>query len=67
MGVIMTITTQAQVRAAFWRDLDTQEPVNTRKRQNDQPADVRMAFVDYVDMLARSGEISQTLAGRVTL
>ena len=37
------------------------------KRQNDYPADVRMAWVDYVDMLARSGEISAKLSNRVTL
>jgi len=29
--------------------------------------DTRCAFVDYVDMLARSGEISESLAQRVTL
>lgn len=38
-----------------------------RKVQNEYPADTRMAFVDYVDSLARSGDISEALAGRVTL
>jgi hypothetical protein len=37
------------------------------KRQNKQPADIRMAFVDYVDMLSRDGTISEQLAQRVTL
>ena len=74
------LTTQSQVRAAFWRDLDANAPeifarrhfANGRTRpvlapQNYQPADIRMAFVDYIDLLARSGEISQALAARVTL
>lgn len=66
------LTTQFQIRAAFWRDLNESMPdvFATRrpgKSQNSQPVDVRVAFVDYVDMLARCGEISQTLAARVTL
>ena len=36
-------------------------------RQNDQVADIRVAFVDYVDDLARSGTIAETLANRATL
>ena len=59
------ITTQSQLRAAFWQDIDV--TATPGKRQNDYPADVRMAFVDYVDMLAWSGEISEALADRVTL
>lgn len=79
------LTTQAAVRAAFWRDLDAMgAPMSPGdklrqerfadnacyqkgKRQNDYPVDVRMAFGDYVDMLARSGVISEALAWRVTL
>ena len=75
------LTTQAQVRAAFWRDHDTLggptvkrsgwnqngKPLYKLKSQNDYPADVRAAFVDYIDVLARGGEISEALAGRVTL
>ena len=64
------LTTQSQIRGAFWRDLDVMGAPDTRKsgkRQNDYPADVRVAWVDYVDLLARSGEISQALAARVTL
>jgi hypothetical protein len=64
------LATQAQVRAAFWRDLNETGTIYARKpgkTQNDYPADVRMAWCDYVDMLARSGEISEALAQRVTL
>ena len=74
------LTTQSQVRAAFWRDLDESSPaifaqrryINGRVRpalapQNYQPADIRAAWVDYVDMLARGGEISEALAAEVTL
>jgi hypothetical protein len=64
------LTTQAAVRAAFWNDLGVMGAPGTRKpgkTQNNYPADVRMAWVDYVDMLQRSGEISEALAFRVTL
>ncbi len=64
------MATQKQVRAAFW---EAQGAEFTRRywhptmRQNSYPADVRMAFVDYVDMLARDRQISEALAQRVTL
>jgi len=42
--------------------------VRTRRAtQNDYPAEVRTAFVDYVDALQKSGAISEALAARVTL
>ena len=69
----MTYTTQAEVRKAFWQQLadsgdwETSRLYRVHKRQNDYPTDTRCAFVDYVDMLARSGEISEALAGKVTL
>jgi hypothetical protein len=68
----MTYTTQAQVRAAFWDAHDgmphiTRCKVNPHKRGSDYNADTRCAFVDYVDMLARNGDISDALAQRVTL
>lgn len=37
------------------------------RREKDYRTDVRCAFVDYVDALCRSGEISEGLAHRVTL
>ena len=63
-------TTQKQVRAAFW---ETADPMNgdgiTRRKFSDgsYSTDTRCAFVDYVDSLARNGEISDALAHRVTL
>lgn len=60
--------TQAEVRAAFWDTFGCEIPREYRgKRQNDLPADVRCAFVDYVDYLARAGTISESFAQRVTL
>ncbi len=67
-----TYTTQKQIRAAFWRDhshFDEQvRAAGVRsKRQNAHCATVRCTFVDYVDSLARNGDISDALAQRVTL
>lgn len=64
--------TQNEVRAAFWAMLKDAAPALYRQgkpsqRQNRQPADIRCMFVDYVDQLHRSGEISDKLANRVTL
>lgn len=64
------MTTQAQVRAAFWLlwTCDTRPPVEYRgKPQNELPCDLRCSFVDFVDKLAREGEISESLALKVTL
>lgn len=58
-------TTERQVRAEFWANMAS-EPVKSY-RQNDYGADVRMAWVDFVDSLARNGDISEALAQRVTL
>ena len=64
--------TQADVRKAFWSDNQeflTQRGYRAKHglSQNDYPADVRAAFVDYVDHCARSGLITEKLAQRVTL
>ena len=58
-------TTQREVRAAFWEA----HPQASHKRGTDSDylTDTRCAFVDYVDMLARDGQISESLANRVTL
>jgi hypothetical protein len=66
------MTTQKQIRAAFWAahpDLEaTARARRTRsKPQNHQTATTRTAFVDFVDALNRSGEISDALTQRVTL
>lgn len=68
-----TYTTQAQVRAAFWRD-HADVPGITRKKIRNYSGngtmhntDTRCAFCNYVDMLSRDGDISEALARRVTL
>ena len=62
-------TTQQQVRDAFWNVycIDGKPREYRGKLQNDLPADLRIAFVDFVDHLARDGAISEALAQRVTL
>lgn len=58
------MTTQKQIRAAFWQE----HPELSRKKiSGDYPTDTRVAFVDYVDYLEKSGVISETLAQRATL
>ena len=63
------MTTQAQVRAAFWQGFPGMYERDYRKsyRQNDYSATVRCEWCDFVDMLARDGIISEALAQRVTL
>ena len=67
------LTTQKQVRAAFWRDHKGISGITPRRIRNYRGdglmhnTDTRVAFVDYVDMLARDGHISEALARRVTL
>jgi hypothetical protein len=59
-------TTEAQVRKAFWIGF----PEGMRKRgwrQNDYSATIRSEWVEFVDMLAKNGHISQALADKVTL
>ena len=69
----MTYTTQAQVRAAFWHECGNLPGVTPRRitdysgKGKMHNTDTRCAFVDYVDMLARNGEISESLAQKVTL
>jgi hypothetical protein len=63
------MTTQREIRQAFWLTfyVDGCPREYRGKTQNDLPADVRQAFVEFVDYLAREGTISETLAARVTL
>ena len=67
-----TMTTQAQIRAAFWQQHPEHEAYalmwgTKTKPQNRHNATTRAAFVDFVDSLNRSGEISDALANRATL
>lgn len=65
--------TEAAVCAAFWREYPhlarrwKNGPAGPSRPQNAQPTDTRVAFVDFVDHLTRSGQISEALAARVTL
>jgi len=75
------MTTQTEVRESFWETFpdyvtEHHRPIPytqngkrlyRRKTQNDYNATIRSLFVEYVDTLARNGEISETLASRVTL
>jgi hypothetical protein len=70
-----TITDQDEFRAAFWEahpDLAADalarfhcHPCDVR--QNRHNATTRSAFVEYVDAMARSGEITEDFAQDVTL
>ena len=66
----MTYTNQKQIRAAFWE----QHPEADRRKITDHAGtgkmhttDTRCAFVDFVDHLSRSNQISEALANRTTL
>jgi hypothetical protein len=61
----MNITTQKQLRALFWATF----PDLPRRPgpQNAQPCDTHNAFCDWIESLARDGQISATLAQRATL
>lgn len=74
------MTTQREIRACFWAEhpqlsRKVARPgsqrgsgrLYRRPTQNDYPADTRMAFCDFIEFLQRDGEISEELAGRVTL
>lgn len=61
--------TQTDIRNAFWLTffVDGKPREYYGKTQNQLPCDLRSAFVDYVDQLAREGTITESLAQRVTL
>ena len=75
------IKTQNELRAAFWeshpsfsrkmvavgRSAKTGRILYRRAEQNDYCADIRYAWVDFVDMMHRDGQISDELANRATL
>jgi hypothetical protein len=63
------MTNATQVRDAFWHTFYVEgKPRGWRwQRQNDLPCDVRIAFIEYVDHLARNGDISPRMAESITL
>jgi len=66
------ITNQKDLRAAFWTTHESLE-IKARKNktfskgQNSQICDIRYAWVDFVDYMAKDNQISQKLAHRATL
>lgn len=64
------LTTQRQVRAAFWAahsDAERRRIPSYSGRGTMHVTDTRCAFADFVDYLSKAGEISHALAHRVTL
>ena len=64
------ITTQVQIRKIFWEqhpDLPRKKIKNYAGNGTMYCTDTRCAFVDFVDYLARDGQISAALADRATL
>lgn len=60
--------TQKEVRKSFWESFpEFKSEYRVKKRQNDYRTDIRCAFVDFVDDLRRSGEITQKQADNYTL
>ena len=60
--------TQTQVRESFWESHpEFQNEYRKTWRQNKYNATIRTAFCMYVDHLQKDGEISESLAYRVTL
>ena len=63
-------TNQKQIRKAFWEahpDLPRKKIPDYSGKGKMYPTDTRVAFVDFVDYLARDGQISRALADRTTL
>lgn len=71
------ITTQLELRKLFWAQHPQYKRTCVRSskyghyyralEQNEYPADVRMAWVDFVDACARNELIDEALAYRATL
>ena len=64
-----TLTTQKGFRDHFWLNHPefTKFKRGKRVRQNDYPADVRAAFVEFVDAEHKAGFITYKFAAKVTL
>lgn len=64
-----TLSSATDVRNAFWQTFCVEgKPREFYGRsQNELPTDVRMAFAEFVDRLARAGTISEHMASVVTL
>jgi len=64
-----TLKTERAVRDAFWLEHPSmrRQFYQPGKEQNSYPANVCVAWCDYVDALVKDGTISNALAARVTL
>ena len=63
-----TTKTINEVRTFFWAAFpEVQSEYRKTWRQNQYNATIRTTFVDFVDNLQRDGQISESLANRVTL
>jgi hypothetical protein len=62
------ITNQKDLRDAFWAENEQwADARRSRKTHNDYNCTIRCAFVDFVDSMEKSGQISEKLAFRATL
>ena len=67
------ITSQKELRRAFWRDHAGVPGITPRRIRNYSgkgtmhTTDTRCAFCDWLDAMARNGCISESLAQRATL
>lgn len=60
------LNTQRFARAVFRRE-NKGLVYRLGAEHNDQPADTRMAFVEWVDQAVRSGRMSERMAQTITL
>lgn len=64
----MNIKTVTQLRASFWESHpDFKQFYRKTWTQNQYCADIRMAWVFYVDMMMKDGHITSQLANRAIL
>ncbi len=67
------ITSQKELRRAFWAEFAGVKGVSKRKIKNYSGygkmynTDTRCAFVDWLDGLAKSGQVSDKIASNATL
>lgn len=59
------ITTQRELRREFWETFPRWQ--RRKMREGEYMCDVRVAFCDWLDSLARNGDVSEALAQRATL
>lgn len=60
--------TQNEIRKAFWdQHPEYKSEYRRTYKQNDYNADIRTAFVDWLDSITKNGEVSEKLTQRVTL